>query len=417
MEKNEQIDPKLQQPQDDLLQEEEIKNENSEIIKIDPRAKKMKEEDNEKEDLGLTRSDAVTNSEMILSFAAETGIDISNEIISFIVKAKEMERNDNWTIEGETNFWIAYKTVAHLIKPVSIDSIKASEESKIRKLNWWHKLIRQNKKKSIVHNAVLRYSLLALFFMIILLSLQIYALLGSRLLFSIETGNQTMNKGEERLSELILITENNRENRSALLEKTNIEINLEQTTKEVNSSIELLLAWMRIADFVFTDETKKMEDDIQPVMLESDSDIDFEAMSQEFVIDKNIMAIQEAKSMIQILTLYILPLLYGLLGGLIFVLRSISAETKNVTYTKASNLKYGLRIHLGALAGLAIGLFWGDIEKQNINFIESLSTALVAFIAGYSIEFVFRLVDQLIFSIGEKKEERKTEAPAIKENK
>jgi hypothetical protein len=250
--------------------------------------------------------------------------------------------------------------------------------------------------------------------MILLLLLQIYSLIGSLLLDSIEKGNLNMKNEETRLSELILITENNTENRSAILEKTNIEINIEKNTKEINSSIELLQTWMRIADFVFTDEVRKMENQIEPALLEADADINFDAISQEFVIDKNIMAIQEAKSLIQILTLYILPLLYGLLGGLAFVLRSISVETKSVTYTKSSNLKYGLRIHLGALAGLAIGLFWGDIEKQNLNFIESVSTAFVAFLAGYSVEFVFRLVDQLIFSIGDKKEEKKAEPQKAK---
>ena len=400
------------------MKEDEIKNkENNElpnnVIKQEA-VFQSTEEPNEKETLGLTRSDALANAEMILSFAAEAGIDVQPEIIRNIVQAKHMEASKTWTIDGETNFWIAYKTVAYLIKPVSIDSIKASEEAKIKVPNWFQRFLRKKYKRSIVHHAVLRYSSLAIFIMILLLLLQIYSLIGSLLLDSIEKGNLGMKNEEIRLSELILITENNAENRSAILEKTNIEINIEKNTKEINSSIELLQTWMRIADFVFTDEAKKMENKIEPKLLEADADINFDAISQEFVIDKNIMAIQEAKSLIQILTLYILPLLYGLLGGLAFVLRSISVETKSVTYTKSSNLKYGLRIHLGALAGLAIGLFWGDIEKQNLNFIESVSTAFVAFLAGYSVEFVFRLVDQLIFSIGEKKEDKKAEPQKIK---
>lgn len=404
---------KMQQPTDELLHKEMLDNASSEKQNADQEAarlKKIKEKAIEKEELGYTRSDALTNAEMILSFASESGIDVDPEMIGYIVKAKQMEKEGHWAVEDETYFWIAYKTIAQLIKPVSIDSIKASEESKIKKHTWVEKFFKKTRRKSLVHRSVLRYSSLALFFMVILLLLQIYALLGSQLLISIEEGNRVMTQGEDRLSELILITENNNDNRSAILEKNTIEIELVQKTKEVNSSIELLLAWMRIASFVYTDETKKMEKNIEPVSFDADADINFDAMTPEFVIDKNIMAIQEAKSMIQILSLYILPLLYGLLGGFVFVLRSISKETRNVTYTKASNLKYGLRIHLGALSGLAIGLFWGDIEKQNLGFIESLSTALVAFIAGYSIEFVFRLVDQMIFSIGEKNENKVPEA-------
>ncbi len=401
------------QPQEELLANEEIENSDFVKEKNAKRAKKIEEEQNEKEQLGLTLSDAVTNSEIILAFASESGTDVDVETISNIVHAKEMEMENKWTNEGEINFWIAYKSAAQLIKPVSIDSIKASEESKIKSPNWNDRLFKRRKRKSIVHNAVLRYSSLILLLMVSLLMLQIYAVIGSNLLFTIEKGNINMKGGEHRLSQLILITENNNENRSAILEKSNIEINLQETTKEVNSSIELLLSWMRIFDFIFTDETKKMEADIEPAMLEIDADIDFDAMNQDFTIDKNIMVIQEARSLIQVISLYILPLLYGLLGGFVFVLRNIFNEIKNVTYTKASNLKYGLRILLGALGGLAVGLFWGDIEKQNLNFMESLTTGLVAFLAGYSIEFVFRLVDRFIFSIGDKKDDRKEQKVII----
>lgn len=415
--KNKEI--KKTQPQDDLLQTEE--SENIEHLEQKNKHKiKQLEENNEKEVFGLTLSDAVTNAEMILSFAAETGVNVESEIIAYIVEAKKMEGSNEWTTEGETNFWVAYKTVAQEIKPVSIDSIKASEESKIKTPNWFDKFIKRKKKKSIVHNAVLRYSSLTLFFMISLLLLQIYAVLGSNILFTIEKGNHGMSNNELRLSQLILITESNNENRSANLEKTNLEMKMQETTKEVNSGIELLLSWMRVAGFLFTDETTKKvevgkEENIEPDMMALDADFDFEATGQDITINNNIMVVQEARSLIQILSLYVLPLLYGLLGGFVFVLRSIASETRHVTYTKASNLKYDLRILLGALGGLAVGLFWGDIEKQNLDFMESLTTGLVAFLAGYSIEFVFRLVDQLVFSIGDKKVEKVESKAAAQE--
>jgi hypothetical protein len=67
-----------------------------------------------------------------------------------------------------------------------------------------------------------------------------------------------------------------------------------------------------------------------------------------------------------------------------------------MTYTAVSNIKYALRIHLGALAGLVVGFLWGDIASGSIGVANSFSPLAVAFIAGYSVEFMFRLLDSII---------------------
>ena len=59
---------------------------------------------------------------------------------------------------------------------------------------------------------------------------------------------------------------------------------------------------------------------------------------------KNIVIIQKANSLLTILNQYILPLLYGLFGGFAFVLRSINTETKNMTFTSSSNIKFGFSV-------------------------------------------------------------------------
>jgi len=105
---------------------------------------------------------------------------------------------------------------------------------------------------------------------------------------------------------------------------------------------------------------------------------------------QNVVIVQQAKSLIIILNQYILPLLYGLLGGFAFVLRSLANETKKLIYTPTSNIEYGLRIHLGALAGLVVGFLWGDFQGKSFGIVESLSPLAVAFLAGYSVDFLFR---------------------------
>ncbi len=116
----------------------------------------------------------------------------------------------------------------------------------------------------------------------------------------------------------------------------------------------------------------------------------------------NMYVIQQSKSLIIIFNQYILPLLYGLLGGFAFVLRSLAEESRNMTYTATSRIKYGLRIHLGALAGLVIGFLWGDFQGKSFGVVESLSPLAVAFLAGYSVDFLFRMLDSIISTTGKK---------------
>jgi hypothetical protein len=115
----------------------------------------------------------------------------------------------------------------------------------------------------------------------------------------------------------------------------------------------------------------------------------------------NIEVIQEAKGYALILGIYILPLLYGLIGGLTYVLRELRSDVRKYTLDKESTIKYILRIILGAVAGLSVGLFWGDIENaQVVGFTSiSLSPMLLAFLAGYCVEHVLGFIDKIIQNV------------------
>jgi hypothetical protein len=83
------------------------------------------------------------------------------------------------------------------------------------------------------------------------------------------------------------------------------------------------------------------------------------------------------------------------LGAFVFILRKLAAKVKKITYTKESNINYGLRLHLGALAGLAIGWFATPENSMSWTF-SSLSPLAIAFLAGYGVELLFTIMDRLI---------------------
>jgi uncharacterized membrane protein len=98
----------------------------------------------------------------------------------------------------------------------------------------------------------------------------------------------------------------------------------------------------------------------------------------------------------------IVPMLLGALGACTYVLRLVSDEIKDTTFSKTSPIRNVVRIALGALAGVIIG-FGGIVTGTG------LSSAALAFIAGYAVEPVFSTLD----GIAEKfKEARKPASPS-----
>lgn len=95
-----------------------------------------------------------------------------------------------------------------------------------------------------------------------------------------------------------------------------------------------------------------------------------------------------------ILQSYLLPLLYGILGAATFVLRSLSRQIKNVTYSERSGIQHLLHIALGALSGIMVG--WFSFLIQNESFIGSVSPLAIAFFVGYNIELFFTKMDEIV---------------------
>jgi hypothetical protein len=110
---------------------------------------------------------------------------------------------------------------------------------------------------------------------------------------------------------------------------------------------------------------------------------------------------------LEVMQSYVLPLLYGLLGALAFVLRSLVKEIKNLTFTPESRIGYGLRIFLGMVMGLMVRWFFGGGEASGsltmLDSLKELSPLAVSFIAGYGVELVFSAMDGIVASLARKK--------------
>ncbi len=82
----------------------------------------------------------------------------------------------------------------------------------------------------------------------------------------------------------------------------------------------------------------------------------------------------------------IVPMLFGAIGACTYVLRLISDQIRESSFSATSPVRHSVRVLLGALSGFAVGL--GGIVTS-----AGLSAAALAFVSGYAVEPVFATMD------------------------
>ena len=308
---------------------------------------------------------AVDQMELLLSHATQAGIVVSTDRIEALVKAKRAVDDGGIDMQTEVNFWHEFQELGQQLQPISVDSLTATRESlasgKVRGI--W-KFFRQ---RSLAGQAVRRYQIWSVVALLLLLVTQIYTIFGSNAV------NDIQNLVDEITIEKGKINEWNSRSATAppeefdrlmrLLQEADDRLDSMNDLKQ--ASYELLVVWfparLSVLDpSIAQDETR----------------------------------LQIAQIILESLSKYLLPLLYGLLGACVYVLRTLSLEIKNLVYTVESDIRFQLRIYLGALAGLAIG--WFVTEQSAPGVLRSVTPIALAFVAGYSVELMFSAMDTVI---------------------
>jgi hypothetical protein len=107
-----------------------------------------------------------------------------------------------------------------------------------------------------------------------------------------------------------------------------------------------------------------------------------------------------AGQVIDVMQKWLLPLLYGALGAMVFVVRTLSMQARDRLFRKEALVSLVLRVFLGMISGLAIGWFWNSnpagATAAGALTVTTLSPFALAFIAGYGVELFFALLDKIV---------------------
>jgi hypothetical protein len=110
--------------------------------------------------------------------------------------------------------------------------------------------------------------------------------------------------------------------------------------------------------------------------------------------DKTILIKTRATIIIEVFN-RLLPILYGALGATAYMLRVLIPYIRNRTFNQKYVGSISIRVCLGMISGIAIQWFFVSGQQSQI-FERSLSTSVLAFLAGYNVDLLFTVMDRFV---------------------
>lgn len=329
---------------------------------------------------------SLRDAQILLAYAAQNGIAIDGATIKSVVAAASLHASNSMTDDDEAGFWAAFNLLAKTVAPVTVGSLRSimDVEASERTLFGLH-----FRKSPLARKAVRWYTTLAIVTLATLLVVQIYWLFGAKITSDIQKTSETQSKvgaslrsAEKLAAQLASKPKNAPPEEATAPAATEVDIPSLRAQKETlsmkeESSYEALAGWSAVwGNFLpeFACETRENPPKCK--------------------IYANTVLLQSSSLVLEALQRYLLPLLYGLLGTCVYVLRTLAAEISRRTYSEASNIGFRIRLYLGTLGGMVFA--WFLIPESTDSLFKSLSPFALAFLSGYSVELLFAAMDRFL---------------------
>jgi hypothetical protein len=369
--------------------------------------------------------ESLEDASVLLWYAAREGKQVSKETIGDIVDAQSKLRAGIRDKDVEGKFWAAFRELAAAVKPASIDSILATYSYPFD----CHHSKSGKQRLADARATKKRYTWGAGFVLFALLVVQAYWFVGNTFSASLEKHRDELDALAGALRSMAVQFDKeppSADNKLQKLSYTTIFQDLVQYDSTLSKWIETLNADEQLAALANLDVDNKSYRicrvfkllGIEIDMLKwyyistgqktlSDGDVcsftsettylgkikEEKDKSNTIPFGEIELSLSKSKSTLAILSQYVLPLLYGLLGSLAYILRTISSEIQNVTFTRGSEIRYSLRWPLGMLAGVTVSLFFDPTHFSGFAAITPLG---LAFLAGYGVELLFTGLDGMV---------------------
>lgn len=332
---------------------------------------------------------------LLLSYAAQAGLDIDEPTARTIARSRELHGRDKLAGDDVAGFYLAYRKLSAAAAPVTVPGLRAATGTFARGgMNWLSHGELPESKKAV--GWYWRWTLLWLF---VLVAVQIYWVIGSIAMDSVQKWQEERKKVHHELNVLkeklakaakdnpdfkrLTETQGNLQNRIAAY------ADILETWNSVWNNV--WRTWQSIVRFVTRSEQPAGGMPGSGEAGASSGTLEC-SRCQEEEDAKGTRTLAHTRFILFAFQAYVLPLLYGLLGACTYVLRMLSRDVRSYSYTPDSHVRYKIRLVLGTLSGLAITWFF----EPGSETLKSLSPLALAFLAGYSVEILFAAMDRFV---------------------
>jgi hypothetical protein len=340
-----------------------------------------------------TENAALDESGPLERFAAERVANLDPNLTLAIAQAQVDAQNNQWTPAASQSFWAAFNKLCQLIQPTTLDCLAASNKD-IDSRNW---LTWKRRKVSLAQRSSGRYLGALLGAILVAIPLQLYVWAGTieskkidesldRLQHSMASLTEDYLKvyAQAPSADAIGAAAKWSDEGSARAEKESQEaqdLDMDLNRLSYQTAILQRLTTARAYPVALIPDVK------EPNWLTS-----YRHASNRYGVLR-LAAIQtqeEANLGVGVVLSFILPLLFGVIGAIAYVIRSVSNEISNTTFSRTTPTRHLMRVTLGALAGVVVGFF------TNLSTQVALSPLALAFLAGYGVEALFSMFDGFI---------------------
>jgi hypothetical protein len=347
----------------------------------------------------------------LLRFASEHVPNLDPRLSLAIAEAADANQSQRWTPEISQKFWQAFAELCDLIKPVTMESLAATYRN--IEPRGGLKLWRRGQKYSLAERTSGRYLVLLSILLIVAIPIQLYVWVTTNLSKQVDQIMASLTTQTGQLAPIfsqlnsVTATKFTDEQQTQAAKLVADSESLSVAARNAKNSSDLLERVYSLglsggaAPATATDSNVSRADvtTLQPSSSPSATTFDPTAWSRGYTQAINLVqavtgeasrAEGTANLISGMLLSFFLPILLGAIGAIAFVIRSISDQIRTFTFSSSSPIRHLMRVMLGALMGVVIGLFSG-ISAQI-----SLPPLALAFLAGYGVEAVFSMFDGLV---------------------
>lgn len=396
---------------------------------------------------GTTLVSDMDDAQLLLSYVTRNGLQedrkVGDDTIQTLIAAREHMRSFTFDSEKEeANFRKSCGVIAKAAEPVTVASLRDSttEEPYTSWLGLlgmvFKPLAREPQKRPIAEIACLRYRLWAIVVLVTLLIVQIYWTISSAILNKTDRLIAEINEAQPSYytqyyleQETKRLAENQQKapappSATTPAPETSVtgttpaptavlatQPGPNETADKSRLSLDELLAKMgelkashvmlhKVMFFLDAPLTKAGAEKRDPAAIETP------AKTAKNIFTPTDLQIESAKirtvagQVVDVLQKWVLPLLYGALGAMVFVVRTLSVQARDRLFRREALVSLVLRVFLGMISGLAIGWFWSSDPKgattAGAMSLSTLSPFALAFVAGYGVELFFALLDKIV---------------------